>query len=403
LIVVGLSSGTSVDAIDVAVADLSLYGEVVQLRPVGHSEFPWSAELRRRLLAALPPAPVGVAEWCKLDTLVGQELARVAVSAVQDLAGGSADLVVSHGQTVFHWVSGSSGAVLGTLQIGQPAWIAEATGLPVVSDLRAADVAAGGQGAPLASTLDALWLNGSGSGARAALNLGGIANVTLVSGDGRGPASVSCWDSGPASCLLDVMASRLEPSGPGFDVDGRLAASGAVREDLLGRLLACPYFAKPAPKSTGRELFTGELVDAALAQVPPVSPGDLMATLVELTARTVGESLRANASGPVLEVVASGGGVRNPVLLEALKRHLAPAAVVRSDERGLPSDAKEVYLFALLGFLTWHGLPGVAADRDGGGVTGSRVRRVLGRISPGAQPLRLPEPAATEPLRLEVV
>jgi anhydro-N-acetylmuramic acid kinase len=399
VIVVAVSSGTSVDAIDVAAADLSLQaegdsGSLVTLRPLGHHEEPWPDDLRERLLALAPPADTTVAEMCQLDTLAGRAFAAAAARGVADLAGGRGDLVVSHGQTVFHWVD--EGRCLGTLQIGQPAWIAEATGLPVVSDLRSGDVAAGGHGAPLASTLDALWL-ASEDGTRAGLNLGGIANVTVVTSPS---APVVAWDVGPANCLIDVAAQRVSGGSLRCDVDGRLAASGRVRDDVLGRLLAEPYYDLPAPKSTGRELFGARHLDAALDGLPQVDGEDLLATLTELTAVTVAEAL---TGFDVDEVVVSGGGTRNPALLTALRRRLGGATVVVSDDRGLPAEAKEAYLFALLGLLTWHGLPGVARGADGTAATGARAPRILGRITSGREASVAPEPVPPpRRLRIEV-
>jgi anhydro-N-acetylmuramic acid kinase len=371
MIVAGLMSGTSVDAIDLAVAALEWRGPDIVLRPVRHSEHAWPAAIRARLLAALPPQPASGAELCALDVLVGEAFAAVAVQA------GAVELIASHGQTVFHWVEG--GQVRGSLQIGQPACIAEATGLPVISDFRARDVAAGGQGAPLASTLDALWL--AGGAPRAALNLGGIANVTVVS-----PGGVLAFDTGPASCLMDLHAARITQGALAADVDGRIARAGRVRPDVLGRLLGDPYYRRAAPKSTGREHFDGGYVARMTAGLPAADDADLMATLAELTAATVADACAAHG---VTEVVASGGGVRNPALMDALRRRLAPAGLTTSSARGLPEDAKEAYLFALLGFLTWHGVPGVMP-----GVTGARAARVLGRISPGNAPLILPPPHA---------
>ncbi len=387
MIVIGLISGTSVDAIDAAAARFSWREDTLVLQPLGSCEAAWPGETRRRLLAGLPPAPVTMGEVCRLDTLVGEAFAAAAVTAVRDLAGGTADLIASHGQNVFHWVE--DGRARGTLQLGQPAIIAEITGLPVVSDLRARDVAAGGQGAPLASTLDALWLAGDG-GPCAALNLGGIANITVV---GRAGEPVLAYDTGPASCLLDLQAARLTGGAQACDTDGRLALAGAVREDLLARLLDEPYYALPPPKSTGRELFDAGYVARRLDGLPEAPGPDLMATLTELTARTVAAACRRHG---VAEVVASGGGVRNPALDAALRRALHPVPLVMSEERGLPSDAKEAYLFALLGFLAWHGLPGTAP-----GATGARGPRLLGRLSPGAAPLLLP-PTAQPPRRLVI-
>ena len=292
MIVAGLISGTSVDALDVAVADLTLADGVITLRPLGAQEHPWPSDLRTRLLALLPPAPTTAGEICDLDQAVGQATADAAVAALARIADGRGDLIASHGQTVFHRVV--DGHARGTLQLGQPAWVVEATGLPVVSDLRARDIAAGGEGAPLASALDALWL-GCGP-PRAALNLGGIANVTVLDGE-----SVLAFDTGPASCLLDAAAQRR--TGEPCDRDGRLTLAGRVDEGLLARLLTEPYYAKAAPKSTGRELFTTEYVDA-----PDVADADLLATLTELTAVTVADACRPYG---LTEVVASGGGVRN--------------------------------------------------------------------------------------------
>ncbi len=376
MIVLGLISGTSLDAIDVAAAHFERQGDMLVMQPLGAAELPWPIATRQRLLAALPPAATSVAEICALDVLVGEAFAVAAVAAIKDFAGHATALVCSHGQTVFHWVKG--GRAQGTLQLGQPALIAEATGLPVISDLRARDVAAGGQGAPLASTLDALWLAGAG-GPRAALNLGGIANITVVAGAGE---PVRAWDTGPASCLLDVAAGQL--AGLPYDRDGELASAGTVRDDLLARLLAEPYYRLPAPKSTGRELFHTGYAAAHCQGLPALSGPDLMATLTELTARTVA---RACHGAGVREVVASGGGVRNPALLAALRRALAPVPLVTSAARGLPPEAKEAYLFALLGWLSWHGLPGTVP-----GGTGGLAGRILGVVSPGLGPLVMPAP-----------
>ncbi len=372
MIVAGLISGTSVDAIDLAVADLSWRGRTIVLRPLHHAEHPWPPDTRSRLLGALPPAPVTMAEVCALDVLVGDAFAAVALQA------DGAALVASHGQTVFHWVE--AGVVRGTLQLGQAAIIAEATGLPVVSDIRARDIAAGGQGAPLASTLDALWL--AGPRRRAALNLGGIANITVVGAAGE---PVLAFDTGPANCLLDMEAARITQGVAAVDADGAIARAGRVRPDLLARLLADPYYARPAPKSTGRELFDRDYLAMRLAGLPAVGDADLMATLVELTAATVADACRANA---VTEVVASGGGIRNPALMAALRRRLGPVGLVTSAAAGLPPDGKEAYLLALIGFLTWYGVAGVAP-----GATGALGPRVLGQITPGRDPLRLPKPA----------
>lgn len=390
MIVLGLSSGTSVDGIDVAAADLSLHGEQVRMRALGHRGVPYSPGLRTAVLAALPPAGTTLEAVCRIDTGLGQEFAAAAAASAHDLAGGAAELVVSHGQTLFHW-TGEDGGVRGTLQLGQPAWVAEATGLPVVSDLRVQDVAAGGQGAPLAALLDLLLL-ADRPGPTAALNLGGIANVTVV-GHPAGPVA---FDTGPANALLDAAVRRATGGTEHADLGGALAGQGSVQDDLLERLLAHPYYRRTPPKTTGKEAFHATslaTVLEALGRAP--RPADLLATLVELTARTVADALAPY--GP-REVFASGGGTANPVLMGRLTAHLAPARLTTTAELGLDPGAKESYLFALLGFLSWHGLPGTAPA-----CTGARRAAVAGRITPGSRPLRLPDPVAGSPTRLTIL
>lgn len=367
------------DGVDVAVADLLRNGDVIDLVPVGHTELPYPAELRSALLDVLPPNPTSAEQVCRLDTGVGQAFAAAAGHALATIADGRADLVASLGQTVYHWVEGDR--ALGTLQLGQPAWIAESTGLPVVSDLRARDVAAGGHGAPLAIVLDRLWLRDT-TGTTAALNLGGIANITVVTPDRPALA----FDTGPGNALLDAAARMISGGVWQQDVDGDLAAQGTIDDELLEVLLADPYYKLDPPKSTGKEHFHREHISAALAQVGHVAGDDLLATLVELTATTVARACHAYG---VTRVVASGGGTRNPTLMAALKRRLDPTTLVTSDELGLPSSAKEAYLTALLGFLTWSGMPS--------------TNRILGSLTPGARPLRLPAPAPTDVTRLRVV
>lgn len=383
MIVVAVASGTSVDGLDVGLLDLTLDDGTLTARVLDTWTDAWPGDLRESLLAVLPPATTTAAELCALDTGVGQAVAAAAARAVAR-APGEVTLVVSPGQTVHHEVVGDT--CLGTLQVGQPSWVVEATGLPVVSDLRARDVAAGGHGAPLAGILDSLWLRG-GRQARAALNLGGIANLSVVDPDG----STLAWDTGPAGCLLDVAAARATEGRLTCDLDGAMAARGRVLPDLLERLLAHPYYAVPPPASTGRETFTATYLDGVLAADPDLSWDDVLATLVELTAVTVAGALRPY---DVTDVVASGGGTHNPTLMAALARHL-PVPVRTSDELGLPADGKEAVLWGLLGFLTWHGVPVGTAP---GSV---RTPRVLGRISPGNAPLVLPTPA-DQPSRLVV-
>lgn len=368
--VLALSSGTSVDAVDVALAELRPGRDAseVVLTPRGHLEVPWGEQLRRQILEALPPAESGAGQWCDLDTGIGQTFAEAAAVGLSRL--GPADLVVSHGQTLFHRVA--DGRVLGTLQAGQPAWIHAATGLPVISDLRSADVAAGGHGAPLVSLLDHLWL---GDLPTAVLNIGGIANLTLVGTD-----QVTTGDTGPGNCLIDAAAAA---AGATCDLGGARAAAGRVDHAALQVLLADPYYRRPFPRSTGREHFHRDYVAQRLAGagVPVPQGDDLFATLTELTACTI-----ADAVGPAERLVVSGGGANNPTLMRRLAELAGP--VSSTTELGLDADAKEAYLFALLGYLSVHGLAGTApADPHaplGPRATGAHRPMVLGSLTPPA-------------------
>ncbi len=374
-------SGTSYDAIDAAAADLSLVGDSVVLEPLGMVSEPYDEELREALAAALPPAATTLAEVCRLDTLIGQVFAAAAVRANAELCGGRAELVASHGQTAYHWVEG--GAVRGTLQLGQPAWIAEATGLPVVADFRPRDIAAGGQGAPLVSLVDLLWLRGR-PGTPVALNLGGIANLTAPDG--------TAFDTGPACALIDAAARGFSGGRLAYDAEGALAARGTVHEPLLERLSSEPYYTLPAPKTTGKELFHLGYLQDALAGLGTLPAEDVIATLTLLTARTVADAVRSVAA---TEVIASGGGTRNPVLMSLLAAELPGVPLRTSDELGLPSAAKEAYAFAVLGFLTAHGLPGTVQAS-----TGARHPSVLGSVTPGRRGPGLPPAAEHSPVRL---
>ncbi|MFD5630739.1 anhydro-N-acetylmuramic acid kinase [Streptomyces sp. NPDC127072] len=379
--VIGLMSGTSYDAIDAAAADLTLDEETLVLRPLGLVSEPYAPELRETLAAAMPPAATSLAEVCRLDTRIGQSFAAAAVRADRELCDAKGELVASHGQTVYHWVT--DGQVHGTLQLGQPAWIAEATGLPVVADFRPRDIAAGGQGAPLVSLFDLLWLRGR-PGTPVALNLGGIANLTAPDG--------TAFDTGPACALLDAAARGFSGGRLDHDVDGALAARGTVHGPLLSRLLAEPYYRLPVPRTTGKELFHLGYLRDALAGFGTLTAEDVIATLTALSARTVADAVRAVAA---TEVIASGGGTRNPVLMAMLAAELPGVTLRTSDALGLPSAAKEAYAFAVLGFLTLHGLAGTEPAS-----TGARHPSVLGSVTPGRDGLRLPARADRAPHRL---
>ncbi|MFI9802975.1 anhydro-N-acetylmuramic acid kinase [Streptomyces sp. NPDC052301] len=385
--VIGLMSGTSYDAIEAAAADLALDGDTLLMRPLGHLSVPYPEDLRDLIGATLPPAATTTQAVCALDTGVGQAFADAARRALRALCDGTADLVVSHGQTMHHWVE--DGTVRGTLQLGRPAWIAEVTGLPVVSDLRSRDVAAGGQGAPLVAMTDTLLLRAL-PGTPAALNLGGIANVTVLA-PGAEPLA---FDTGPANALLDAAVRHFTGGAAAYDEGGRRAAAGRTSPHLLRALLDDPYYRRPAPKSTGKEHFHLPYLQRALETAPTPDPDDVVATVTRLTAVTVADACRAHE---VTELVVSGGGTRNPVLMRMIAEELPGVRLRPSDDLGLPSDAKEALAFAVLGFLTVHGLPGTLPSG-----TGARRATLLGSVTPGSGPLHLPEPAARPPRLLRV-
>jgi anhydro-N-acetylmuramic acid kinase len=385
--VIGLISGTSMDGIDVAVADFQINGDQIDLTPLEAMVVEYEPGLRSDLEAALPPAATTSEALCRLDNEVGQAFAQAAGQALSKLSA-SADLIVSHGQTLFHWVE--EGQARGTLQIGQPAWIAEQTGLPVVADLRAADVAAGGQGAPLAAIFDVLLLQ-QRNRKYAAVNIGGIANLTAV-GPGSEPIA---FDTGPGNVLIDTAVRHVTDGQERFDRNGELAKRGAIHRALLGRLLADPYYRASPPKTTGREWFHRPYLLEALADVGPVAAEDLVTTVTFLTARTVADACRDNS---VEEVIVSGGGAENPTLLEMLATELGDVAVHPIDDLGVPATFKEAYFIALIGFLTINGLPGNVPS-----ATGARDPKVLGCVLPGRNGLSLPPPAAITPKTLRIV
>lgn len=398
MIIAGVMAGTSADALDVALVEFSSVhqpgggpqesGELT-MRLIASRETAFSPELGTDILRLLEPKAVALSLLSSVDARFGKACAEAVASLCEEMQT-DCDLVVCHGQTVHHNVV--EGTVTSTLQLGQPAWIAERLGRPVLSDVRARDVAAGGQGAPLAGILDHLLLAG-GEEHTAMLNLGGIANITVVS-PGEAPVA---FDTGPANALIDLMARRISGDASGFDRDGALASCGRTAPALLADLLAEPYYARPAPKSTGKELFHSDYLDRHLAAHPGLNEHDVIATLTALTARTVADACWEHQ---VSAVIASGGGTRNPTLMAALREELGPQVTVQTTDEalGLPEGAKEACLMALIGWLSWHGLPATLP-----GATGAARATIAGRITPGEEPLRLPEPLTTPPARLRVL
>jgi anhydro-N-acetylmuramic acid kinase len=387
--VLGCMSGTSVDGIDVACVDLELNGEELRCLYRGVLSSPFQSALRERIVAALPPGQPGAGELCQLHAELGSAYAEAFATAVSELAAGQADLAVLHGQTFFHWVD-EAGRALGTLQLGNSAAVAERTGLPVVSDLRSRDVVAGGQGAPMVAAFDQLLLAGR-PGPAAAVNLGGIANLTVVE-DGR---VVIAYDIGPAGALMDPAASWASGGSQLFDADGAIAARGAVNAALLARLKTEPYYRLPPPRSTGRELFNAPYLRAMIDGITPgPAAADVSATVTRLLVDLLAEATDRHR---LTELVLSGGGSANPTTMRWLRTAVPGVRVLTTGDLGIPEQAKEAVAFAVLGFLSWNGLPGSVTA-----ATGARHPAILGSIQPGARPLVLPEPAGLPPRYLSV-
>lgn len=374
---VGLMSGTSTDGVDAAVVRFWDEEGHPRLELLAFVTVPYDDAMRRRLLECALDR-VGVAELARINFLLGERLADAAADAIA-AAGLSPDEVAaigSHGHTVAHLPAstGETGPAA-TLQIGETAVIAERLGIPVVGDFRVRDVAAGGQGAPLVPYFDYAFLR-SDRLSRVALNIGGIANITVML-RACTAAEVTAYDIGPGNMPLDTAVRQVGPPGWECDRDGALARAGTVHDGLLRWVLDHEFLAHPAPKSCGREEFGEAFVARARAVAPELSAADLLATLTTACGQAIGQALAALPSGrqEVWEVIASGGGTRNPVLMATIRSHAA-MPVRSADDFGIPSDAKEAMAFA---FLAWEALHGRPANLPG--ATGARGPRVLGKIT----------------------
>jgi anhydro-N-acetylmuramic acid kinase len=358
----GLISGTSADGIDAAL--VSFADAAPRLH--GALTHPWPHELRACILAvAQGEGALDLDAFGRLDVAIGRCFADAAQALLArcGVEARAVRAIGSHGQTVRHRPQGE---LPFTLQLGDPSVIAERCGIDVAADFRRADVAAGGQGAPLLPALHAMLLARPGH-ARVVLNLGGIANITVLGADG----GVLGLDTGPANGLLDAWCLRHR--GEPFDRDGAFAAAGRVDAALLDALLADPYFALPPPKSTGREHFHLAWLERQ-PRAAALAPADVQATLLELTARSVAEAIARHAAAAE-DVLVCGGGVHNPLLLARLRALLAPRAVRSTAEHGVDPDYLEATAFAWLARQRVLGRPGNLPA-----VTGARGPRVLGAL-----------------------
>lgn len=387
LTVAGVMSGTSADGIDVALVQIAPRGRGLKLDLLAHSASRFPRALRRAILTSMDAPSISTAELARLHWRLGIAYAE-AVRAAVEAAGIRPDLVGCHGQTVYH--QGVPALYAGrriacTWQLGEPALIAAELGIPVVSNFRPADMAAGGQGAPLVPLLDYV-LFAHPKRASVLQNIGGIGNLTVIPA-GASREKVVAFDTGPGNMIVDALMQQLF-SKP-FDRDGRTAAQGQVLDPVLRAALKEKYFRHPPPKTAGREQFGVAYVRQFLAACRKLSrkPQDAVATATALTAESIAHAVRQwvlplTGRAPI-DFVVSGGGARNATLLALLRDRLTPlgCTLTTSDAGGIPVEAKEAVAFALLAWQTWHHRPGNVPS-----ATGAARPAILGQITYASEP-----------------
>ena len=382
MIVAGLMSGTSADGVDVALVRIRPQGTGVDLKLIAHSSFPFSPGLRRSVLGAMDARSTTTAELARLNWRLGIAYAE-AVRATLATHPVRLELIGCHGQTVYHQgrpARYASRTFACTWQLGEAALLAREARVPVVSNFRPADIAAGGQGAPLVPLLDYVLFRDKKWG-RVLQNLGGIGNLTALPPSAT-LSQVLAFDTGPANMVIDAVTQLLfqQP----FDRGGHIASRGRVLEAVLTPLLRQLFFAAPPPKSAGREQFGREYVTKFLARCSRVSskPEDTVATATALTARSIGlayqKFVRPHMKEVAVDYILSGGGSQNRMLVAMLREILEPlrCRILASDDLGMPSQAKEAAAFALLAWQTWHHRPGNLPA-----ATGASEPALLGQIT----------------------
>ncbi|MBV8491302.1 MAG: anhydro-N-acetylmuramic acid kinase [Candidatus Eremiobacteraeota bacterium] len=368
MIAIGLMSGTSLDGISAAVVRVAPRGDGYDLELLRFHTFPYGEDLGRALRAVLPPNDGSVGMVAALHQGLGRAYADAA-AGIAAAAGERIDYVASHGQTIWH-----DGPRHVTLQVGDAFAIRQAIGASVCYDFRSADCAAGGQGAPLIPYVDALLLADARED-RVALNLGGIANLTLLR-RGATHDDLIAFDTGPGNMLVDAFVRERTHGRASYDAGGSLAAAGTVDEEMLSAMLADDYFAQSPPKTTGRERFGAHFLTRYQERLGRMSVEDGASTLTELTAASVADAIVASGFDGA-RVIASGGGARNATMLARIAARLPEARVELSDTMGIPVDAKEAMGFAVLGYET---LRGRAANVPS--ATGAQRAMPLGAIAP---------------------
>ena len=381
-LVVGLMSGTSLDGVDAALVRIVRSEQDCSVQLKHFITNPYPEEVRQALLRVASGQPVPAGFISHLGVLLG----RLYSEAVKDVCRADGvpldrlDLIGSHGQTIFHQSDPGDFCgrqVASTLQIGEAAVLVEETGVTTVSDFRPGDMAAGGTGAPLIPLVDFLLFRDPQRG-RVLLNLGGIANLTLLP-PACGTDQIRAFDSGPGNMVIDALVRRLEADSPGFDAGGNLALSGKPIPALLESLLGDPYFSRRPPKSAGREQFGDAFVERILA-AGSSEAADLVCTAAELTARTVSDAVRtyAETSHHWDRLLVSGGGVHNAYLMQRLQELLPRLKVAPTDSMGIPADAKEAIGFAVLANETLELAAGNVPS-----ATGARHPAILGKVTYG--------------------
>ena len=350
-------SGTSLDGIDVAIVEMVRAHGV---RTIGFQTTPYPSRLRARLLN-----PQSAREISALNFELGELYAKAVLRAVQTY--GPIELIGCHGQTIYH--EGGKH----TLQIGEAAVIAERTRVPVISNFRVRDIAAGGQGAPLVPYVDYLLFRHP-KRTRLALNIGGIANITVIP-PGAAPQEVVAFDTGPGNMVMDALAQEFSNGKLRYDREGRIAASGKPDVRLINGLMRDRYYGRRPPKSAGREQYGAGFVDRLKQSGLPMR--DLIATATALTARTIALAVREYLTD-FTDLIVSGGGVHNPQLMGMLTAYLPGVAVSTSTDHGIGADAKEAVAFAVLAHESWRGRPSNLPS-----ATGARHAAILGTITPG--------------------
>jgi len=383
VLAIGLMSGTSHDGVSAAVVELDERSHP-PARLIAFHTFPYPARFRKELLAASADEKIGAAAISTLNFALGREFGRAAIEIARRARIALSDVafIGSHGHTFFHLPPrrAARGQLASTMQLGESAVIAAATGVPVVADFRTMAIALGGEGAPLAP-LAHLWLFADPTRGRVVQNIGGISNATYIPPRARlGDPDLIAFDTGPGNMMLDALASRISGGRLRMDRDGRIAARGHVNEPLLAKLMRNPYFRRRPPKSTGREEFGAHLLDRIVAEARRmrIVDYDLVATVTALTARSIADACRRFIfpRGPVDQLIVTGGGAQNPTLMRMIGAELPNLEVITAADVGVDGNALEAVAFAVLGYQMLRGRQGNIPS-----VTGARAPAILGKLT----------------------